>query len=67
MAENMRPFALVKDRGFLSLMKTGRPHYKIPSPTTLARDSRQVFLQARRRVAHLISVRRALMLSVKLI
>ena len=26
-AESMRPFKIVEDRGFLSLMKTGRPEY----------------------------------------
>ncbi|KAF8161868.1 hypothetical protein BJ912DRAFT_1069166 [Pholiota molesta] len=30
-AESMRPFEIVKDRGFLSLMKTGRPGYYVPS------------------------------------
>src|SRR5260370_33386503 len=37
-AESLRPFAIVKDRGFHSLMKTGRRDYDIPSPSTIARD-----------------------------
>ncbi|KAG1724562.1 uncharacterized protein EDB91DRAFT_1239965 [Suillus paluster] len=31
-AESLRPFNIVKDRGFQCLMKTGRPEYYIPSP-----------------------------------
>ncbi|KAF8867748.1 hypothetical protein BD779DRAFT_1615823 [Infundibulicybe gibba] len=33
--ESMRPFEIVADRGFQSLMKTGRPEYYIPSPSTV--------------------------------
>ncbi|PPQ88236.1 hypothetical protein CVT25_005286 [Psilocybe cyanescens] len=33
-AESSRPLNIVKDRGFQSLMKTGRPEYWIPSPST---------------------------------
>ncbi|KAG0692591.1 hypothetical protein DFH29DRAFT_817383 [Suillus ampliporus] len=32
---NLRPFEIVKDRGFQSLMKTGQPEYYLPSPTTI--------------------------------
>ncbi|KAG2120772.1 uncharacterized protein F5147DRAFT_741689 [Suillus discolor] len=35
---NLRPFEIVKDKGFQSLMKTGRPEYYILSPSTVARD-----------------------------
>ncbi|KAG1782403.1 hypothetical protein EV702DRAFT_926687, partial [Suillus placidus] len=35
-AESLRPFDIVKDRGFQSLMKTGRPEYYIPSPRTIS-------------------------------
>ncbi|KAF8801351.1 hypothetical protein BYT27DRAFT_7115214, partial [Phlegmacium glaucopus] len=44
-AENMRPFSIVKDRGFQSLMKTGRPRYYIPCPATVSRDVRKVFVK----------------------
>jgi hypothetical protein len=37
-AESVQPFEIVKDRGFHSLMKTGRPGYYIPSPSTVSRD-----------------------------
>jgi Hermes transposase DNA-binding domain len=33
-AESTRPFSIVSDHGFQSLMKTGRPGYNIPSPST---------------------------------
>ena len=44
-AENMRPFSIVKDRGFQSLMKTGHPGYYIPSPDTVSRDVKRVFVK----------------------
>ena len=57
MAENLRPFSIAKDRGFKSLMKTGRPEYWIPSPSTIARDTYQVFERSRERVRDLLEVR----------
>ena len=42
--ESKRPFAIVKDRGFRDLMKTGRPEYRLPSPATIARDVKHVFI-----------------------
>jgi hypothetical protein len=36
-AESLRPFQIVTDRGFQCLMKTGRPQYYLPSPMSLAR------------------------------
>ena len=52
----MRPFEIVKDRGFLSLMKTGRPGYYVPSPSTVSRDVKQVFARTRARVAEMLQV-----------
>ncbi|KAF8585212.1 hypothetical protein K439DRAFT_1316807, partial [Ramaria rubella] len=37
------PFQTVGDRGFLSLMKTGRLGYYLPSPATVAHDVKLVF------------------------
>lgn len=56
-AESMRPFNIVKDRGFDCLMKTGRPEYKLPSPTTVGRDVRKVFARVQQRVAHWLQAR----------
>jgi hypothetical protein len=56
-SENVRPFAIVKDRGFQSLMKTGRPEYYIPSPSTVSRDVRLVFARTRQRIAKMLQVR----------
>ncbi|KAF5343676.1 hypothetical protein D9758_014683 [Tetrapyrgos nigripes] len=50
-AESGRPFAIVKDRGFQCLMKTGRPGYYLPHPTTVARDVKTVFAKTRQRIA----------------
>lgn len=55
-SENMRPFDIVKDRGFLSLMKTGRPEHYIPSPVTVSRDVKQVFAKCRQRIAKMLQV-----------
>jgi coproporphyrinogen III oxidase len=53
-AESKRPFNIVNDRGFQSLMKTGRPEYYIPSPTTVSRDVKQVFVNVRKRMAKML-------------
>ncbi|KAG2747584.1 hypothetical protein P692DRAFT_201716450, partial [Suillus brevipes Sb2] len=45
--KNLRPFEIVKDRGFQSLMKMGRPEYYIPSPSTVSWDVRLVFTKTR--------------------
>jgi hypothetical protein len=54
--ESLRPFNIVGDRGFKVLMKTGRPHHYLPSPSTVGRDVRQVFVQVWRRIANLLRV-----------
>jgi hypothetical protein len=56
-AESLRPFAIVKDRGFQSLMKTGWPHYYLPSPMTVSRDVKTVFARTHGRIAKLLKVR----------
>lgn len=56
-SESMRPFKMVKDRGFLVLMKTGRPGYWVPSPTTVSRDVKVVFARSRSRIAKMLRVR----------
>jgi hypothetical protein len=52
----MRPFSVVKDRGFQNLMKTGRPGYYIPSPATVSRDVKKVFVKCRQRIAKMLQV-----------
>ena len=54
--ENLRPFQIVKDRAFVSLMKTGRPEYYIPSPQTVSWDVKQVFVRTRQRIAKMLKV-----------
>lgn len=61
-SESMRPFSIVKDRGFQSLMKTGRPEYYIPSPETVSRDVKKVFVRCRERIAKMLQVSHAHML-----
>lgn len=55
-AQSMRPFNIVKDEGFLTLMKTGRPGYAVPSPSTVARDVKVVFAKTRNRIAKMLRV-----------
>ncbi|KAG1876579.1 hypothetical protein DFJ58DRAFT_649726, partial [Suillus subalutaceus] len=53
-SESLQSFEIVKDRGFISLMKTGRPEYYIPAPKTVARDVRLVFVKTRRHIARML-------------
>lgn len=53
-AESKRPFEIVNDRGFQSLMKTGRPGYHIPSADTVSRDTKQVFVQVRKCIVKML-------------
>ncbi|THU87436.1 hypothetical protein K435DRAFT_821899 [Dendrothele bispora CBS 962.96] len=39
---------------FNCLMKTGRPHYYLPHPTTVARDVKTVFAKTRKRVSKML-------------
>ena len=55
-AESKRPDKIVKDRGFQLLMKTGRPGYHIPSPETVSRDVKMVFVNVRKRIAKMLQV-----------
>ena len=56
MAENKRPFQIVNDRAFRSLMKTERPEIYIPSAETLSRDVKNVFVSARKRISEMLQV-----------
>jgi hypothetical protein len=55
-AENKRPFKIVNDRGFQSLMKTGRPGYHIPSAETVSHDVKRVFVEVSKRIAEMLKV-----------
>ena len=55
-AESKRPFEIVVDHGFQSLMKTGRPDYYIPSPTTVSRDVKKVFVNVCKRMVKMLQV-----------
>ena len=55
-SESKRPFEIVNDRGFQSLMKTGRPGYRLPSPPTVSRDVKSVFVKVRKRIAKTLQV-----------
>jgi len=48
--------SIVEDEGFKTLMKTGRPNYKLPKRVTVARDVKQVFKKTKKWVAKLLQV-----------
>lgn len=52
--QDNRPFTIVKDTGFLRLMKTGRPGYYIPSSSTVSRDVKRIFTRTRKRIARML-------------
>ncbi|KAJ2936232.1 hypothetical protein H1R20_g862, partial [Candolleomyces eurysporus] len=53
-AKSMWPASVVGDCGFLRLMKTGRPHMKIPSWPTISQDVHVVFKKVQERIAELL-------------
>ena len=55
-AKSMRSMKIIDDPGFHRLMKTGRPHYRIPSSRTLARDVHVVFRRVKERIAKMLQV-----------
>jgi len=55
-SESNRPFAIMKDQGFQSLMKTSRPNHYIPHPTMVSCDVKKVFARSRRRIAKMLRV-----------
>lgn len=66
-AESLRPFHIIKDRAFLSLMKTSHPGMFIPSPSTISRDTKVVFARTQRRVAHFLRVRQPIPPHIKVL
>ena len=56
-AESKRPFQIVNDHGFQSLMKTGRPGFQLPSAETISRDTKNAFVAVRQRIAKMLKVR----------
>lgn len=52
----MRPLSIVEDEGFKTLMKTGRPNYKLPKRVTVARDVKHVFKKTKKRIKKLLQV-----------
>lgn len=52
----VRPFDVVSDEEFHFLMKSGRLDMYIPSPSTVSRDVRLVFIKTRQRIARMLEV-----------
>ena len=55
-AESQCPFRVVADRGFQSLMKTGRPGYYLPLPSTVSWDVKLVFSRTCTCIANMLNV-----------
>ncbi|KIK75677.1 hypothetical protein PAXRUDRAFT_172069 [Paxillus rubicundulus Ve08.2h10] len=49
-----RQHTRAETKGFQCLMKTGRPEYYIPHPTTVSRDVWLVFANVRKRIARML-------------
>ncbi|KAL1700069.1 hypothetical protein EV121DRAFT_214924, partial [Schizophyllum commune] len=54
LTEACRPVAMVLDRMFVVLMRSGRPHTDIPSPRTVSRDINACFDACRARIDQLL-------------
>ncbi|TFY69695.1 hypothetical protein EVJ58_g269 [Rhodofomes roseus] len=52
--ESMRPFNIIKDRGFNCLMKMGHPEYRLPLPTTVGRNICKVYEHMAGHVAQML-------------
>ena len=52
----MRSMNMINDPGFHRLMKTGHPHYQIPSSRTVAPDVHVVFRRVKERIAKMLQV-----------
>lgn len=50
----MRPYVIVSDPGFQCLMKTGRPGYWIPSPSTVVRDIKVIYKKTRENIVRML-------------
>jgi hypothetical protein len=55
-AESNRPFKIVEDREFRSLMKAGRPGTSLPSSLTVSRDIKATFKRCRERIDTFLKV-----------
>ncbi|KAH9912530.1 uncharacterized protein BXZ73DRAFT_55587 [Epithele typhae] len=53
-AESYRPFEIVKDTHLQVILKSGRPGFMVPSPSTVARDTKLLFARTRRRLRRLL-------------
>jgi hypothetical protein len=59
-SESKRPFQIVNDRGFQTLMKTRRPGYHISSAETVSRDVKRVFVRVCQRIVKMLQVHLAM-------
>ena len=64
-SENTRPFSIISDHGFKSLMKTGRPEYYLLSLSTVAHDVRHVFARSRQLISAFLRVCEPLYLTIE--
>ena len=55
-SESMRPFSIVEDNGFKTLMKTGHPGYYLPTWRTVVHDMNEVFEKTCKRIVKMLQV-----------
>ena len=63
----MRSMKIIEDPGFHRLMKMGRPHYKIPMCSTVARDVHVVFQRVKECIAKMLQVKFSLIIQIIII
>jgi hypothetical protein len=55
-SESKRPFKIVEDHGFQSIIKTGQLKYYIPCAITVSQDVKKVFVNVCKWVAKMLQV-----------
>jgi hypothetical protein len=55
--EGLWPISIVDDPGFHMLMKTGRPHYWIPSAATVLQDIQEIYKCTKEKVRVTLQVK----------
>lgn len=55
----LRPFEVIADEPVIAMLKSGRPaSYRLPHPTTVSRDTKNIFAKTRSRIAKFLQVSR---------
>ncbi|KAI1789288.1 hypothetical protein LXA43DRAFT_893135, partial [Ganoderma leucocontextum] len=53
-AEDLRPFKMLGDHGFLVIAKSGCPGYYVPLPTMVSQDAKVIFVTTRKQLVKML-------------